>query len=89
MFIARHARPEAIEAVLRDHRESVELNLTDLRAIIEQLADRLSARFGRLTARWGLLQAEASLTWLDEAEALVASEREVAAENDGRAARGW
>jgi PadR family transcriptional regulator AphA len=89
VFMARHARPEAIEAVLRDHRESVELKLTDLRAIVEQLADRPSARFGRLTARWGVLQAEASLAWLDEAEALVASEREVATENGGRAARRW
>lgn len=88
VFMARHARPEAIEAVLRDHRDSVELKLADLRAIVEQLADRPQARFGRLTARWGVLQAEASLAWLDEAEALLASEREAATENDGPAARG-
>jgi PadR family transcriptional regulator AphA len=88
VFMARHARPEAIEAVLRVYRESVELKLTDLQAIVDQLADRPQARFGRLTARWGVLQAEASLAWLDEAEALVASERDTATQTGGRAARG-
>src|SRR5919106_171688 len=40
---------------------------------IYEITDRPAARFGRLTARWGVLHAEASLAWLDEAEALVTS----------------
>jgi PadR family transcriptional regulator AphA len=88
VFMARHARSEAIEGVLRNHREAVELKLTDLRAIVDQLADRPQAMFGRLTARWGVLQAEANLAWLDEAEALIASKRDAATENDDPAPRG-
>jgi PadR family transcriptional regulator AphA len=84
-FMARHARPESIEPLLRAYRESVELQLADLQAIVDQLADRDRAKFGRLTARWGVLQAEANLAWLDEAEALVAAEGATAAETGGRA----
>ena len=73
VFMARHARPEAIRPLLRSYRESVELELRDLRAIVDQLADHPQASFGRLTARWGVAHAEASLAWLDEAEALVES----------------
>ena len=83
--MARHARPESIEPLLRAYRESVELQLADLQAIVEQLAGRDRAKFGRLTARWGVLQAEAALAWLEEAEALVAAEG-AAAEIGGRAA---
>jgi DNA-binding PadR family transcriptional regulator len=71
VFMARHARPEALGPLLRSYRESVELELRDLRAIVDQLADRPEATFGRLTARWGVAHAEASLAWLDEAETLV------------------
>ena len=88
VFMARHARPESLGPLLRAYRESVELHLADLQAIVEQLADRDEAKFGRLTARWGVLQAEASLAWLDEAEALVAAEGAAAAEIGGRAIGG-
>lgn len=74
VFMARHARPESVGLLLRAYRESVELHLADLRAIVEQLADRDRAKFGRLTARWGVLQAEASLAWLEEAEAEAESD---------------
>jgi PadR family transcriptional regulator AphA len=73
VFMARHARPESLAPLLRAYRESVELHLADLEAIAAQLADRDKAKFGRLTARWGILHAQASLAWLDEAEALVSS----------------
>ena len=88
VFMARHARPESLGPLLRAYRESVELHLADLQAIVEQLADRDEAKFGRLTARWGVLQAEASLAWLDEAEAVVASERDPANGAGGRAIGG-
>jgi Virulence activator alpha C-term len=71
--MARHARPESLAPLLRAYRESVELHLAELEAIAAQLADRDKAKFGRLTARWGILHAQASLAWLDEAEALVSS----------------
>jgi PadR family transcriptional regulator, regulatory protein AphA len=87
VFMARHARPEALEPVLRRYRESVELELADLQAIVDQLADRPAGRFGRLTARWGVVHAEANLAWLDEAEALVATERELAAGDDSHTVR--
>ncbi len=73
VFMARHARPEALEPVLRGYREAVELHVADLGAVIDELSDHPGAAFGRLTARWGVLHAEASLAWLVEAEALVAS----------------
>lgn len=83
VFMARHARPVALEPTLRSYRESVQRERADLQAIVDQLADRPPAKFGRLTARWGVLHAEASLAWLDEAEALVASHRDTG--TDGRA----
>jgi PadR family transcriptional regulator, regulatory protein AphA len=88
VFMARHARPDSLGPLLRAYRESVELELADLQAIVDQLADRAQARFGRLTARWGILHAEASLAWLDEAQALVASGHEIATETgDSEASR--
>jgi DNA-binding PadR family transcriptional regulator len=74
VFMARHARPEALQPVLRAYRESVELEVADLQAIVDQLADRPQARCGRLTAQWGVLHARATIAWLDEADALVASQ---------------
>ncbi|MDQ3306932.1 MAG: PadR family transcriptional regulator [Actinomycetota bacterium] len=73
VFMARHTRPEVLEPVLRGYREAVELHLTDLQVIVDRLTDNPGAAFGRLTARWGVVHAEASLAWLDEAEALVAA----------------
>ncbi|MGI8986783.1 MAG: PadR family transcriptional regulator [Nocardioidaceae bacterium] len=70
VFMARHARPDALGPVLRSHREAVGLHLADLQAIVDQLTDHPGADFSRLTAR-GVVHAEASLSWLDEAEALV------------------
>jgi PadR family transcriptional regulator, regulatory protein AphA len=84
VFMARHARPESVEPLLRAYRESMELQLADLEAIVDQLAGRDRAKFGRLTARWGVLQAEAALAWLDEAEALVAAAGATAAQTGGR-----
>ena len=84
VFMARHARPESIAALLRAYRESVELHLVDLGAIAEQLAGREKARLGRLTARWGILHAEASLAWLDEAEAIVGSPNDFAPGTGGQ-----
>lgn len=88
VFMARHARPESLRPLLRAYRESVELHLADLQAIVEQLADREKARFGRLTARWGILHAEASLAWLDEAEATTASATDNAPDTGGCNVRG-
>jgi PadR family transcriptional regulator, regulatory protein AphA len=87
VFMARHARPEALGPLLRGYRETVELELRDLRAIVDQLADHPRATFGRLTARWGVVHAEASLAWLDEAEALVASGSDSDTEGLGPEAR--
>jgi hypothetical protein len=86
VFMARHAHPDALEAVLRGYRESVELDLTDLQAIVDQLADNPRASFGSLTARWGVLRAEANLAWLEEAETLLASQRATATEVGGHVA---
>jgi PadR family transcriptional regulator AphA len=86
VFMARHARPEALGPLLRGYRELVEHDLADLQAIVDQLTDRPRARFGRLTARWGVLHAEASLAWLDEAEAFVASPHDT--ETTGQQASG-
>lgn len=74
VFMARHARPESIQPLLASFRQSVQLERDDLHAIVNQLAGRPRARFGQLTARWGVLQAEASLAWLDEAETLLSAE---------------
>lgn len=86
VFMTRHARPEALGPLLRGYRESVEHQLADLQAIVDQLTHRHRAGFGRLTARWGVLHAQASLAWLDEAEAFVASQHD--AETAGEPAPG-
>lgn len=76
VFMTRHARPEALEPLLAGYRASVEQQLADLQAIVDQLTGRHRARFGRLTARWGVPHAQASLAWLAEAEAFVASQHD-------------
>lgn len=86
VFMTRHAPPEALGPLLRGYRESVQRQLADLQAIADQLTNRHRARFGRLTARWGVLHAEASLAWLDEAEAFVASQQDT--ETAGQATPG-
>lgn len=83
VFMARHARPESIRPLLRRFRESVELERNDLLAIVDQLADRPRARFGQLTARWGVVHSEASLKWLDEADALLRAEGDTVANGLG------
>jgi PadR family transcriptional regulator, regulatory protein AphA len=75
VYLARFGSPGTLSRLLADHRRQVEQNLADLRAIVEHLTPRPEARYGRLTARYGVLAAEAQLAWLDEAEEFAAQER--------------
>lgn len=60
--------PEALALLLANYRESLQVTVADLTAIVERLAGSPRARMGRLAALHGLRTAEAGLTWLDEVE---------------------
>lgn len=77
VYLARFGSPETLRRLLADHRAQVELDLADLRAIVERLDAVPEGRFGRLVARHGVLTAQARLAWLDEAERFADMERRV------------
>ncbi len=43
-------------------------------AHLDSMEPDISRRFGRATARYGVLQSEATIAWIEEVEALVESE---------------
>lgn len=83
VYLARFGSPTTLRRLLADYRGQVEQDLVDLRAIVDRLATFPQGRFGRLTARYGVLAAEARLAWLDEAEQFAAQELEAQATPTG------
>lgn len=72
-FFGARMSQEAMRTLLDDYRESLEATRADLAALIEHLARIPDARMGRLSARHGLLTAEARLGWIDEVTAELAA----------------
>lgn len=74
LFLAHRMSPEALAELLAAERHAAEQQVTDLGAVADRLADRPQSVFGRLTALYGLHQAQARLRWLADADDLL-SER--------------
>jgi DNA-binding PadR family transcriptional regulator len=75
VYLARCGSPDTLPRLLAGYRDQVELDLADLRELVDRLAASPKDRFGRLTARYGVLANEARLAWLDEAQRFAAQEQ--------------
>ncbi|MDQ3722954.1 MAG: PadR family transcriptional regulator [Actinomycetota bacterium] len=79
VFLGSLMNPDLLTEQLRDYRERAQRLHAELSAVIEHI-DALpptgSRRFGRASARYGVLQAEATIAWTEEIELLLAAERE-------------
>jgi DNA-binding PadR family transcriptional regulator len=64
-FAERMTDAERIE-LLRDYRDRTDRYRLELQALVDRLEGRDHAVYGRATARYGLLAAEASVAWVDE-----------------------
>lgn len=78
-FLGSHMSPDRLAAQLREHREQAQRTREELSAVVGHLDDKAepteSQRFGRASARYGVLQAEATIAWTEEVEALLEAER--------------
>lgn len=76
-FLGSHMTPQRLAEQLRDHRERAHAQRAELLAVIDHL-DAMGPvgphRFARATARYGVLQAEATIAWTDEVHALLDAE---------------
>jgi len=71
--------PGQLAEQLHDYREQAQRLHAELSAVVahvDALEPTASRRFGRATARYGVLQAEATIAWIEEIEAVLAAERE-------------
>ncbi len=76
-FLGSFMTPDRLADQLRDYREQAEKLRAELLAVIEHLdamPSTESRRFGRATARYGVLQAEATIAWTEEVRALLDTE---------------
>jgi PadR family transcriptional regulator AphA len=70
-FFAHRMPPDQLHVLLGGYRNALQAQRDELEAIVDKLAkvSTPEARSGRLTARHGLLSAEAALQWVDEVQA--------------------
>jgi DNA-binding PadR family transcriptional regulator len=76
-FLGSLMNADRLADQLRGHRDeaaALQTKLLSVIAHIESLDDNASRRFGRATARYGVLQAEATIAWIEEVQALLAAE---------------
>jgi DNA-binding PadR family transcriptional regulator len=66
LFFGAHLSPDQLTALIAAQRADAEADRTSYRAIVDHLADRPEARFGRATAVYGLRRAEATIAWCDQ-----------------------
>ena len=81
-FLGSFMSPDRLADQLRVHREqsaALRAKLLTVIAHIDSLEPNASRRFGRSTARYGVLQAEATIAWIEEVQHVVASEAELLA----------
>ena len=78
-FLGSYMTRERLAEQLAGHREQAEETLAALTAVVAHLdaKDPTEAHlFGRASARYGVLQAEATIAWTREVQALLARRRE-------------
>ncbi len=76
-FLGAYMDPDRLTGQLRDHREQAEKLRAELEAVIGHLdgsEPSASRRFGRASARYCVLQAEATIAWTEEVQALLDAE---------------
>jgi len=81
-FLGAYMDPDRLADQLADHREQAERLRAELVAVISHLdaaEPTSSRRFGRASARYCILQAEATIAWTEEVQALLDAERRPAA----------
>lgn len=78
-FLGSFMDPDRLAGQLGDHR----MQAAELRAKLLAVVDELDAkgltpsrRFGKASARYGVLQTEATMAWVDEVQALLEAEQE-------------
>ncbi|MBA3309518.1 MAG: PadR family transcriptional regulator [Nocardioidaceae bacterium] len=77
-FLGSYMSPDRLADQLRDYREQAEKLRAELLAVVEHLDAKGPTgphRFGRATARYGVLQSEATIAWTEEAQTLLDVER--------------
>lgn len=87
-FLGSFMDPDRLADQLRAHREesaALRAKLLTVIAHVDGLDASASRRFGRATARYGVLQAEATIAWIGEVQALLAAEAAILSANGGSA----
>ncbi len=77
-FLGSYMTPGRLADQLRDYQQQAEARRTELLGVIAHLDAMMSTeprRFGRATARYGVLQAEATIAWTEEVQGLLEAER--------------
>lgn len=78
LFFGAHLAPDDLRALVADHRDEAEADRASYKAVVEHLAEKPEARFGRATASYGLRRAEVTIAWCDDlATELVTDARQV------------
>lgn len=73
-FLGSYMSPDRLVDQLRDHRDeaaALRAKLLGVVAHLDTMEPDASRRFGRATARYGVLQTEATLAWIEEVQALL------------------
>lgn len=73
-FFGAYMSPRRLAEHLQEHRQHAEKRHAELTAVVEQLDGRgvdHSRALARVTARYGVLQAQATIAWTVEAQALL------------------
>lgn len=87
-FLGSYMSPDRLDAQLTRHREesaALRAKLLAVIAHIDSLDANASRRFGRSTARYGVLQAEATIAWIEEVRELLQTEAALLAADPGSA----
>ena len=75
-FFAERMTDEQRVSMLTEYREQAQVYRLALQAVIDRLADKPSAFYGRSTALFGLLTTEARVAWADHMLAVLAGSAE-------------
>jgi len=79
-FLGSFMRLDRLADQLRDHREqaaALRAKLLTVVAHIDSMEANAARRFGRASARYGVLRAEATIAWIDEVQTLLDSDPEL------------
>ncbi|MDQ4039897.1 MAG: PadR family transcriptional regulator [Actinomycetota bacterium] len=85
-FLGSFMSPDRLADQLEAHRQAAAQTRAKLLTVVshlDSLEANASRRFGRATARYGVLQAEATMAWIDEVQDLMAAQAQLLALDDG------